>query len=222
MAGRTDAGVHARGQVAHVDLPERVAADPLLVRRLNGLLDRDVRIRVAAPAPEGFSARYSALSRTYRYRLTDDPRSVDPLRRHDTLWSPRPLDLPRLRTASDRLLGLNDYAAFCKRKPRGTTRRTLLRLDWERTADGCLVATVAADAFCHSMVRSLVGALLAVGEGRRPTSWPGELLALTSRPVHLDVAPARGLTLEQVEYPPDSQLLARQTVTRATRLVDGD
>jgi len=85
-----------------------------------------------------------------------------------------------------------------------------------------LVATVQADAFCHSMVRSLVGALLAVGEQRRPPEWPAELLAQASRPVDLDVAPARGLTLEQVEYPPDDQLLTRQAVTRATRTVDGD
>ena len=222
VAGRTDAGVHARGQVVHVDLPLHVAQDLLLVRRLNGLLDHDVRVRAAALAPDGFSARYSALSRTYRYRVTDDASAVDPLRRHDTLWWPRPLDAELLRQASTGLVGLNDFAAFCKRRARGTTRRTLLRLDWDRQPDGVLVATVQADAFCHSMVRSLVGGLLAVGEGRRPPAWPAELLALTARPIDLDVAPARGLTLERVDYPSDDQLLARQAVTRATRSGAGD
>ena len=217
VAGRTDAGVHARGQVVHVDLPPPVALDALLGRRLNGLLEPDVRVRGVAPAAEGFDARYSALSRTYRYRLTDGAGAVDPLRRHDTLWWPRPLDLALVRQASAGLVGLNDFAAFCRRKPRGTTTRTLLRLDWEREQDGVVVATVQADAFCHSMVRSLVGGLIAVGEGRHPPGWPVELLRRTSRPIDLDVAPARGLTLEQVDYPPDDQLLVRQAVTRATR-----
>lgn len=222
VAGRTDAGVHARGQVVHVDLPPGVADDRLLVRRLNGLLDSDVRIRHAAPAAEGFDARYSALSRTYRYRLTDDASAVDPLRRHDTLWWPRALDLSLMQQASSGLVGLADFAAFCKRRARGTTRRTLLQLKWDRLPDGVLVATVQADAFCHSMVRSLVGAMLAVGERRKPPGWPVELLSLPERPIDLDVAPARGLCLEHVDYPPDDQLLARQTVTRATRGPAGD
>lgn len=217
VAGRTDAGVHARGQVAHIDLPEELADDRLLLRRLNGMLAPDVRIRRVSRAPEGFDARFAGLSRTYRYRVADGPEAVDPLRRHDTLAWPRSLDLPAMQAASEGLVGLRDFAAFCKRRDGATTTRTLLRLDWVRENDGVLVATVQADAFCHSMVRSLVGALLAVGEGRQPVQWPASLLASTVRASGVVVAPAHGLTLEAVEYPPDDQLLARQTVTRNLR-----
>jgi tRNA pseudouridine38-40 synthase len=217
VAGRTDAGVHARGQVAHVDLPPALAEDPLLLRRLNGVLPHDVRVRRVAPAPPGFDARFSGLSRTYRYRVADGPELVDPLRRHDTLAWPRALDLALLQRASQQLLGLHDFAAFCRRREGATTVRTLQRLEWERDSDGVLVATVQADAFCHSMVRSLVGALLAVGEGRHPVEWPASLLSLGVRASEVTVAPAHGLTLEAVEYPPDDQLLARQEVTRNLR-----
>ena len=217
VAGRTDAGVHARGQVAHIDLPPDLADDPLLLRRLNGLLPADVRIRRVRRAPEGFDARFSGVSRTYRYRIADGPEAVDPLRRSDTLHWPHPLDLQALRTASQALLGLRDFAAFCRRREGATTVRTLLRLDWERGPDGVLVATVQADAFCHSMVRSLIGALLPVGEGRQPVGWPAALMALNTRASAVVVAPAHALTLEAVEYPPDDQLLARQAVTRTLR-----
>jgi tRNA pseudouridine38-40 synthase len=217
VAGRTDAGVHASGQVAHIDLPEPLADDPLLLRRLNGLLPPDVRLRRVRRAAAGFDARFSGLSRTYRYRVADGPEAVDPVRRHDTLAWPRPLDLAALQEASRHLLGLHDFAAFCRRREGATTVRTLLRLDWERDADGVLVATVQADAFCHSMVRSLVGALLAVGEGRRDVAWPGSLLTLGGRASDVAVAPPYGLTLVAVEYPPDDQLAARQEVTRNVR-----
>lgn len=217
VAGRTDAGVHARGQVAHLDLPEDAADDRLLQRRLNGLLPRDIWVRRVSRAPEGFDARFSAVSRTYRYRIADTPEAVDPLRRLDTVVWPRALDLEALTAASAGLLGLHDFAAYCRRREGATTRRTLLRLDWERPPDGVLVATVRADAFCHSMVRSLMGALIAVGEGRQPVAWPASLLALDTRASGVVVAPPHGLTLEHVDYPPDDQLLARQAVTRNLR-----
>jgi tRNA pseudouridine38-40 synthase len=217
VAGRTDAGVHARGQVVHIDLPEDLVDDRLLLRRLNGLLPLDVRVRKVGRAPAGFDARFSGVSRTYRYRVADGPEAVDPLRRHDTLAWPRPLHLTAMQAASDGLRGLQDFAAYCRRREGATTVRTLLRLDWERQPDGVLVATVQADAFCHSMVRSLVGALLSVGEGRRPLDWPASLLSSPVRATDVVVAPAHGLTLEEVEYPPDDQLLARQAVTRNLR-----
>ncbi|MCW2713444.1 MAG: hypothetical protein JWN88_491 [Frankiales bacterium] len=217
VAGRTDAGVHARGQVAHVDLPPPVAEDPLLLRRLNGLLPVDVRVRRAAVAPEGFDARFSALSRTYRYRVADGPEAVDPLRRHDVLSWPRPLDPDAMQAATRALIGEHDFAAYCKRREGATTIRRLLQLDWVRGQDGLLVMTVEADAFCHSMVRSLVGAMLAVGEGRRGAAWPGSLVALDRRADDVAVAPPHALVLEHVTYPADGELLARQAVTRNVR-----
>ena len=217
VAGRTDAGVHARGQVAHVDLPDAVAADRLLLRRLNGLLPEDVRVRRVSPAPDGFDARFSALSRTYRYRVADGAEHADPLRRHDVLTWVRPLDVDVMSAACPPLLGEHDFAAYCKRREGSTTVRALLRLDWARDAEGLLVLTVRADAFCHSMVRSLVGALLAVGDGRRPPAWPGGLLTRSARADDVAVAPPHGLVLEHVAYPPDDQLLARQEITRNLR-----
>jgi tRNA pseudouridine38-40 synthase len=217
VAGRTDAGVHARGQVAHVDLPAPVARDPRLLRRLNALIPDDVRVLRAAVAPDGFDARFSALARTYRYRLADAPELLDPLRRREVLPWPRPLALPAMRAACSPMLGEHDFAAYCRRREGATTMRALLSLDWARDPAGLAVMTVTADAFCHSMVRSLVGAMLAVGEGRRPPEWPASLLSLDGRANDVAVAPPRGLVLERVDYPPDDELLVRQAVTRNLR-----
>jgi len=217
VAGRTDAGVHARGQVAHVDLAPAVADDPLLLRRLNGLLPLDVRVRRVARAPEGFDARFSAVWRRYRYRVADGAAAADPLRRRDTLDWPRRLDLDTLRAAGERLLGEHDFAAYCRRRPGATTVRAVLALTWDRRPDGVLVMEVTADAFCHSMVRSLVGALVSVGEGRRDVAWPAAQLLLRERSGGVAVAPPHGLCLQEVGYPPDEHLAARQGVTRAMR-----
>ncbi len=217
VAGRTDAGVHARGQVAHVDLAPVAAADPLLLRRLNGLLPADVRVRAVGPAPPGFDARFSALWRRYRYRVADGPAAVDPLRRHDTLAWHRPLDLDRLQQAGQGLVGEHDFAAYCRRREGATTVRAVLALGWTRLPDGVLAFDVTADAFCHSMVRSLVGAQLAVGEGRREPAWPASLLDRPGRESGVAVAPPHALCLEGVGYPPDVALLARQDVTRRLR-----
>jgi len=215
-AGRTDAGVHAAGQVAHADLPP--SADPAeLVRRLARLLPPDVRVTAVEPAPPGFDARFSALWRRYAYRVADDPAAADPLRRYDTLAWPRPLERDAMQAAADRLLGEHDFAAFCKRRDGATTVRSLQQLDWARDPAGVLTATVRADAFCHSMVRSLVGALLAVGDGRRPPDWPAAQLARTDRSGEVTVAPAHGLTLVEVAYPPAAELAARAETTRNRR-----
>jgi tRNA pseudouridine38-40 synthase len=217
VAGRTDAGVHARGQVAHVDLAAEAAGDRLLRRKLNGLLPVDIRIRQVSAAPPGFDARFSALARTYRYRIADRPEYVDPLRRGEVYVVARPLDVDAMRAACPPLLGEHDFAAYCKRREGATTIRALLALDWDRDLSGLLAMTVEADAFCHSMVRSLVGAMLAVGEGRRPPEWPATLLSLPARATDVAVAPPHGLVLEAVTYPPDDELLARQGVTRNLR-----
>jgi tRNA pseudouridine38-40 synthase len=218
-AGRTDAGVHARGQVVHLDVPDTGEAVDVerLPRRLNGVLEPDVRVRRAAPAPDGFDARFGALWRRYAYRVADDPATLDPLVRAHVLAWPRPLDLDAMNEASALLVGQHDFAAFCKRREGATTIRTLLELAWHRDAAGHAVATVRADAFCHSMVRSLVGCLLAVGEGRRPPAWAGEVLSAQVRDAAVAVVHAHGLTLEEVAYPPDAELAARAEQTRARR-----
>lgn len=226
-AGRTDTGVHARGQVVHVDTtPEELAASagrspepplPALVRRLGGILPPDVVVRDVREAPAGFDARFSATWRRYAYRVADRAPSRDPLVRTSVLSWSRPLDLAALQEASAPLVGLHDFAAFCKQREGATTVRTLLDLAWHRRDDGVLEATVRADAFCHSMVRALVGCLLAVGEGRRPVDWPRQVLASSARSPEVTVAPAHGLVLEEVGYPADQELASRAEQTRARR-----
>jgi tRNA pseudouridine38-40 synthase len=220
VAGRTDAGVHATGQVCHVDLPDPAWADlsGSVLRRLAALLPPDVRVRAATAVPDTFDARFSATFRRYEYRVADTPWGAEPLRRHDTIGWQRPLDLDRLHQAAAGLVGEHDYAAYCRRKEHATTVRAISRLDWRREPDGVCVATVQADAFCQSMVRSLVGAMLAVGDGRRGTDWPGSLLRLRERSSEVTVAPAHGLTLVQVGYPDDaSEYRRRAEATRRLR-----
>jgi len=228
VAGRTDAGVHARGQVAHADVPADAWAPgtdpgpggreiPGAVARLAGVLPADVRVHAASVAPEGFDARFSALWRRYSYRVCDDPARADPLRRHETFWSFRRLGVAAMNEAARACLGEHDFAAFCRRRPGATTVRALIRLDWRRDGDGVAVATVVADAFCHNMVRSLVGALLAVGEGRRPPGWPAAVLAAAVRDPAVRVLPPHGLCLEEVGYPPPADLAARAADTRRLR-----
>ncbi len=313
VAGRTDAGVHARGQVAHVDVavetlaafeaerhrrrrrapvredlheavgqtrgeaigvapeaveqalspeavgqarealegtrvgaigagreesPEAVTQEPgrtfaegwqpegdewlsAILRRLSGVLPPDVRVHAVSVAPAGFDARFSALSRRYAYRVCDAPGGVDPLRRREVLWHNRPLDVDSLNAASARLVGEHDFAAFCRKREGATTIRELQRLDWVRGDDGVIVAAVVADAFCHSMVRALVGSLLAVGEGRRPVEWPAHVLANAVRDSGVHVAPAHGLTLEEVRYPDgEAELVRRAGLTRRVRTLN--
>ncbi|RKT57732.1 tRNA pseudouridine(38-40) synthase TruA [Saccharothrix australiensis] len=216
VAGRTDAGVHAAGQVAHADLSAAVDV-AALPRRLARALPADVRVFSARVVPSAFDARFSALRRHYEYRVSDAAFGAHPLRRWDTLAWPRPLDVDALNAASALLLGERDFCAFCKRREGATTIRELQRLAWERSGD-VLTAHVSADAFCHSMVRSLVGALLAVGEGRKPVSWPASLLTSTTRSSAVAVAPAHGLSLVRVDYPDDADLAARALVTRNVRV----
>ena len=234
-AGRTDTGVHARGQVVHTDVPEGAVAATVgrstdapvvaLARRLNGVLDPDVRVRAASAAAEGFDARFSALWRRYVYRLVDAPGVPDPLTRGHVLAWPRPLDEAAMQAAADELVGEHDFASFCKRREGATTVRTLLdlRVDRVRRGDGSgLDLTVRADAFCHSMVRALTGCLLAVGEGRREPGWAGQVLAARERDPGVLVVPPHGLCLEEVAYPPDEELAARAEQARAVRTSDPD
>jgi len=222
-AGRTDAGVHARGQVVHADLAAGSleasvgrSTDPppnALARRLNGILPADLRVRRVVEAPDGFDARFSATWRRYAYRISDV--DVDPLTRNHVLAWSRPLDVDAMNRAAGELLGLHDFAAFCKKREGATTIRTLLDLAWARE-DGLVVGTVRADAFCHSMVRALVGCLIAVGDGRQPVGWAADVLAGQSRS-GIGVVPPHGLTLEEVGYPADAELAAQAQTARRVR-----
>ena len=230
VAGRTDAGVHARGQVAHVDVEDdalqasRGRGDrPLLealVARLSGVLPPDLVVHRVTDAPDGFDARFSATRRRYTYRLCDDTAARDPLARTSVVWHRRTLDVEAMQESAEPLVGLHDFAAFCKPREGATTIRTLEVFAWSRDEAGLVVADVQADAFCHSMVRSLVGASLAVGEGRRGRDWPALQLAGRSRDGTTHVAPAHGLTLEEVSYPPDQEMADRAALTRARRAVE--
>ena len=227
VAGRTDAGVHARGQVAHLDVdPELVTAsaarrsEPVLetvARRVDGIAPRDLRVRRVTQAPPGFDARFSALWRRYAYRIVDAQELADPLVRGHVLAWGRRLDLDAMNAASAPLVGLQDFAAFCKQREGATTVRTLLELAWSRDERGVVVGTVRADAFCHHMVRALVGSLIAVGEGRHQVGWPAEVMAGRRHDAGVHVVPPHGLTLEEVGYPGDEELATRSARTRARR-----
>jgi tRNA pseudouridine38-40 synthase len=232
VAGRTDVGVHATGQVAHVDLGraelavfERMRGNAAtrgaasLARRLTGIggAVSDLVVSGSRIAPDGFDARFAALWRRYEYRIADAAAMRDPRRRHHTLWHPGVLDLGAMQAAASSLLGLHDFAAFCRPREGATTIRTLQAYSWRRDDDGVLVAQVRADAFCHSMVRALVGACVASGEGRLASGAAAELRDAGERTSAFPVVAARGLTLVEVGYPPDDQLAARAERTRARR-----
>ncbi|GAA3031541.1 tRNA pseudouridine(38-40) synthase TruA [Gordonia defluvii] len=224
VAGRTDAGVHATGQVAHFEVARpaldtrSIHGDPsTLVRRLAKMLPDDVRVKHIDEVPADFDARFSALRRHYEYRLADADWGPEPVVARTTASWPRPLDVERLNAASARLIGLNDFAAFCRFRPGSTTIRHLQAFDWCRDDDGLLRGRVTADAFCWSMVRSLVGAVATVGEGRREVGWCAALLGDRVRSAQVPVAQARGLCLVGVDYPAPSQWAARNETTRGLR-----
>lgn len=216
-AGRTDAGVHATDQHVHVDVPpvllESVGGGssagnplgdvPVLTRRLNGVLADDVRVRQVRVAPAGFDARFSVAWRQYVYRVADKG-SVDPLRRHFVWHRPGDLDLQEMNSLAESLTGEHDFAALCRHRPDASTVRTILGLQWERdTNTGEAVMTVRADAFCHSMVRSLVGLMVVVGDGTRTAQWAREIVAAGERRPEVVAVPPHGLVLDRVAYAED-------------------
>ena len=216
VAGRTDAGVHATGQVIHVDLPETLELEDLAYK-LNRILDEDVRINTIEIAPTAFHARFSALRRYYEYRILDENKVIQPLARLNTAPWYRPLDVDVMNQASSLLLGTHNYAAFCKYREGATTIRTLETYQWRRDEEGCLVADVVADAFCYSMVRNLVGAIVCVADGRKDPEWISTLLEDKERVSDSLVFPARGLNLYKVDFPDAAELLERAKKTVARR-----
>jgi len=216
VAGRTDAGVHATGQVIHVDLPESLELTDLAYK-LNRILDEDIRINNIEIAPAAFHARFSALRRYYEYRILDENKVIPPLARFNTESWYRPLDVDVMNNASALLLGTHNYAAFCKFREGATTIRTLETFQWRRDREGYLVGDVVADAFCYSMVRNLVGAIVCVADGRKGASWITTLLEDKERVSDSLVFPGRGLTLYKVDYPDAAELLERAKKTVARR-----
>jgi tRNA pseudouridine38-40 synthase len=216
VAGRTDAGVHARGQVVHVDVPAARLDESRLPARVRGLLPPDVALHTLTVAPFGFDARFSAVWRRYRYSLCDPLSTFDPLRRREVLVHRRPLDLSRMNAAASALLGEHDFAAFCRPRAGASTVRELQELTWVRDG-GLLVANLRADAFCHHMVRAMVGALIGVGEGRRHVEWPQQVMSAGVRDGAVTVVPAHALVLEAVGYPAAEELANRASLTRRPR-----
>jgi len=219
-AGRTDAGVHARGQVVHFDIPTSTLMEMNdLVYKFNSLLPEDVAFLDLQITTPDFDARFSALARNYSYLIYLSGRN--PLLRNHAHRSWMPLDVAAMHEASQRLLGLHDFAAFCRKREGATTIRTLLRFDWAQTSEGLIRADIKADAFCYSMVRGLVGAVLEVGEGKRPAQWVTEYLEGRARKPEIYAAPALGLTFESVEYPPADEFASRVQETLRVRDLDG-
>ncbi len=230
VAGRTDAGVHARRQVVHLDLtqeefdglPRRspLAPGPALVRRINGILGRQdgaVWVHEAEVAPNGFDARFSALARRYSYRIADGIERWDPLTRHLTTWHREPLDVEAMNREAQTVLGRHDFLTYCKPRPDATTIRTLQEFSFTRTEDGVILAHLKADAFCHNMVRALIGAAMMVGDGREQPGFLASRLEEMVRDSKTKLAHPRALVLEEVYYPNADQLAARALQTRAKR-----
>ena len=226
VAGRTDSGVHATGQVCHVDLPSdhAIVAEPHkvdkeLLKRLRGALGKTSAIWVERVmiAPDGFDARFSPLRRRYEYRIADGRSRKDPRTAGHTLWISDSLNQAAMNRLGKALLGLHDWASFCRAREGATTIRKLEKFSWVRDSEGVLCGTVVADAFCHSMVRSLVGAAIAVGKGELDVS---EIVALrdqTARTSAWKTMPAHGLTLVEVVYPKNRELARRAELTRSQR-----
>ena len=224
-AGRTDSGVHARGQVAHVDVPTDclVVSRERLAIQLRGVLPADIGVHRVSDVTTDFDARFSCLWRRYEYLIDDRGIGLDPLSRSYVVENYRPLDVDRMNQASAAFPGLRDFAAFCKPREGRTTIRDLMQFSWTRTDDGLVRADVKADAFCHSMVRFLVGCMLPVGEGSKPIDWPSDILSSGVRPEGepgFNLAPAHGLVLAEVAYPPDEQLAQRASATRDRRTLE--
>ena len=235
VAGRTDAGVHALNQQAHFELSDQqlerlgrslsaVENPGYLANRLNGLLPNDVRIHSVVAAPDGFDARFSAIYRRYRYRIADNSVLKNPLQARYTLWVDTELDALAMQAAALGLLGLNDFASFCRSRPDATTIRELREVTVSRNhADGGVIEIeLLADAFCHNMVRSIVGALVAVGEGRATADDVKRVLERASRTESFKVVAPHGLTLLEIGYPADSELRGQAEKARNMRSLDSN
>ena len=219
-AGRTDAGVHATAQVIHFDIAEKDAMEMKdLAYKINAILPEDISIQELEVTTPDFDARFAALSRSYEYLIFQGPRN--PLLRDRAYRSWAPLDVTAMNDASQSLIGLHDFSAFCKKREGATTIRTLMKFVWTQTPDGLIKVELEADAFCYSMVRGLIGAVLAIGEGKFDKAWLENYLAGKEREAHVFAAPAWGLTLVDVKYPEPGDYAKRIAETLQARDSDG-
>jgi tRNA pseudouridine38-40 synthase len=216
VAGRTDAGVHAKHQVIHTDLPAQTDINNLAFR-LNQILDADIRVLTAQWAPDNFHARFTAISRTYQYKIIDGGKVTAPLDRHDSTEWFRPLDIELMNSGSKLLLGVHDFFAFCKFREGGSTIKNLLTFNWYRDEKDVVICEISADSFRYNMVRNLVGAAVCVGEGRFKPEWMFDTLKNKERIPDSYVFPAKGLTLISVQYPPVEQYLSNYENYLATQ-----
>jgi tRNA pseudouridine38-40 synthase len=216
VAGRTDAGVHAKHQVIHTDLPTQTDINNLAFR-LNQILDADIRVLTAQWAPDNFHARFTAISRTYQYKIIDAGKVTAPLDRHDSTEWFRPLDIELMNSGSKLLLGAHDFFAFCKFREGGSTIKNLLTFNWHRDEKDVVICEISADSFRYNMVRNLVGAAVCVGEGRFKPEWMLDTLKNKERIPDSYVFPAKGLTLISVQYPPVEQYLSNYENYLATQ-----
>lgn len=248
VAGRTDTGVHASHQVCHLDVNEDVLkrcvghmdVPPViaLTRRLQRMLPADIAIRGITPAPDGFDARFSALERTYVYRIADRSSEVDPRTRNFVLHIDDELDLKAMNEAAAMTIGLHDFGSFATPNPGGTTIREVKTAYWRRVPQrtliddgmtmgeryrtptvesGLVCFVIVADAFARNMVRSLVNGCVQVGIGKRSLDWFAGKMAAPLREGSTGPIAPQGLTLEHIEYPADDQLAVRAEAIRAKR-----
>ncbi|CAB4994558.1 MAG: tRNA pseudouridine(38-40) synthase TruA [Actinobacteria bacterium] len=198
-AGRTDAGVHAWGQVVSFGAPD--GTDPaMLVERLNRMLGSEIAVRDASIAPLGFDARHSARARTYRYTVLNRS-TPDPSMARSAWWVPEPIDVHALQLAATPFIGEHDFASFCRKGPEGsTTVRRVLESEWHDLGDGVLRYQVKATAFCWQMVRALVGTQVEAGRGKRKAGEILSILRAKDRAAAGQLAPPHGLSLWRVDY----------------------
>ena len=215
VAGRTDAGVHASGQVCHVDLPENEYTD--IAYRLNRILTDEIRIKSVERTSPDFHARFGALRRHYIYKIKDGNGYIEPTARLDIAPWYRDLNVDLMNQAAATLIGEHDFFSYARFRENATTIRELQRFEFERNEDGLIIARLSADAFLYNMVRSLIGTMVYIGEGRFNTDWAREVLEKKERPSDSVVFPAKGLTFTGVDYPADSELHARILKTMAIR-----
>ena len=226
VAGRTDAGVHAEHQVIHIDVTQaqlkRLGRSMDLRMKMNSLLDPDIRVIKVETAPADFHARYAATHRRYRYTIADATSGWNPLRARYNLWLKYPLDLEAMQEASKEFIGLHDFAAFSKPKPKATTIRELrsIKVSRNKALGNVIEIELMADAFAHNMVRSIVGALIKVGAGRATAKDLEKALKSKSRAHPYKVVTPEGLSLIEVGYPPKSEYAKQVATTQHTRSLD--